>query len=196
MLVIGLTGISGSGKGYVCGIFAKYGIPSIDSDKIVHELYKNSENCKSALVSLFGASVVCEDGSVNRAALSQIVFSDKEKLKQLNMAVHGFVLEEIGCLINEYREKNTKAVIIDAPMLFESGLDRKCDLIISVISDRKSRISRICERDKISREKALQRLANQHTDRYFKNRSDEIIYNSGENVEEQVVKILSKTGLL
>ena len=196
MLLIGLTGVSGSGKGYVCEIFARYGIPSVDSDRIVHELYESSDGCISTLRKLFGDSVIKEDGTVDRAALAQTVFSDKDKLKLLNAAVHRFVKEEINIIIEAERKKGSKAVIIDAPMLFESGIDKKCDLIISVISDRKTRLDRIISRDGITREKALQRLKNQHTDRFFRNRSDELIYNSGENVEEQVVNILSKTGLL
>lgn len=196
MKIIGLTGMSGSGKGYVCSIFEKKGIPSADSDSIVHALYSENKECINALSCEFGPGVVGEDGTIDRSSLRDIVFSDKSKLKKLNRIVHRFVAKEIFDIADEYKKNGAAAFIIDAPMLFESGIDRSCDIIISVIADRKTRIDRICRRDGISRQAAVQRLKNQHTDGYFIRRSDHVIYNKGEDVEAQVERILAqiKTG--
>ena len=196
MLIIGLTGVSGSGKGYVCAIFERYGIPSVNSDRIVHEIYERSAECIGELRSAFGDGIVEDTGSVDRKALGRIVFSDRKLLDQLNGIVHKYVIEELNGIISDLEAKGNKAVIIDAPQLFEAGVDRMCDRVISVIAGRETRIARICKRDGVDRGAALARISKQHTDRYFRNRSDYIISNNGEDVEEQVRTILTSLKLI
>ena len=70
MIRIGLTGMSGSGKSFVSQMFREYKIPTIDSDSLVHELYRGPNRCTDALVRLFGASVLTSDGSINRPVLA------------------------------------------------------------------------------------------------------------------------------
>ena len=195
-MIIGLTGISGSGKGYVCRVFKEFGIDSIDTDAVVHSLYSENEECISLLRSYFGDFIIDSKGSIDRAVLAPMVFSDPEAMSFLNSTVHRYTLQVVDKTVDEYRSENACAVIVDAPLLFESGYDKKCDVVISVISDMQRRVERICERDGISREKATMRIKNQKSDSFFEENSDFLIYNNGEDVKNQVRIILEKLDLI
>ncbi|MGM9637314.1 MAG: dephospho-CoA kinase [Eubacteriales bacterium] len=192
MVVIGLTGISGSGKGYVSGLFARRGIPSIDTDGITHTLYEPGSDCVRALTEQFDRDILQPDGSVNRAKLAEMVFSDPEKLAQLNKIVHRYILEEVRTQIAAYAAKGVGMVLVDAPQLFESGFDRECQYTLAVEADPEIRIERICKRDGRTREQALKRIQNQHEDAFFRQHCDFVIRNNGtEDPEEQIDKVLA-----
>ncbi len=196
MTVIGLTGISGSGKGYVCSFFNEYNITALDCDKVVHALYAENEDCKRELLEIFGGRVLASDNTVDRKYLAFVVFSDAAALAKLNEVVHRYVINEVELFIAKAEENSQKAVIIDAPQLFESGFDKRCDVIISVVCDLQTRIERICRRDCITPEKAMARIASQKSDEYLTERSDFVIHNCGEDVKAQVELILKKLELI
>ena len=93
--IIGVTGTIGSGKSFVTKLFRKKGLPTVDADKIYHSLTNKRTELTNALEKEFGSSIINEDGSLNRSALSKIVFSDPEKLKRLNELTHSSVIEMI-----------------------------------------------------------------------------------------------------
>ena len=196
MTIIGLTGVSGSGKGYISQIFSTFGVPSIDSDAVVHKLYSSGGPCVDELKSAFGKDITDVNGSIDRKKLGNIVFNDSLQLEKLNGIVHKYVIAEINETIESYAGMGYNAVIIDAPQLFEAGVDRNCDHIVSVIADKDIRTKRIVERDGISEESAALRINSQHDDCFFISRSDFVIYNSGEDLVPQVKYILEKTGLI
>lgn len=196
MKVIGLTGTSGSGKGYVCDIFASYSIKSIDTDKIVHALYKKDDECKRELRNEFGEDIFNSYGSVCRTRLRKIVFSDKEKLQRLNKIVHKHVIKKSEEKIKKAQEKGKKAIIIDAPLLYEAGIDERCDLVIAVAADVDIRKARLAERDGLSDDEIDRRIKNQHTDNFFIEKADYVIINNGkEEITPQIEKILKAEGL-
>ena len=179
MKVIGLTGGSGSGKGYVAALFEqKWGIRSVDCDKVARQVCAKGQKCLDELAEAFGTQILTEDGEYNRPVMAGIVFSDPEKLALLNRITHRHILGSVRETIGEARERGDRAILIDAPQLFESGFDRECDLIVSVAADREDRIGRILERDGISRENALKRLANQYPDEFYLANSDFVVYNN------------------
>lgn len=191
MVVIGLTGISGSGKGYVSARFANRGIPAIDTDRITHTLYEQSGDCVSALTDQFGLDILRSDGSVDRGRLAEIVFSCPEKLELLNRIVHRYVLAEVRRQIAEYAAKGISMVLVDAPQLFESGFDRECRYTLAVEADPEVRLDRICKRDGLTRDQALKRIRNQHEDAFFRDRCDFIIRNNGtEDLDAEIDRIL------
>lgn len=197
MKVIGLTGTSGSGKGYVCDAFSKYSVNSIDTDKIVHLLYKKDEDCKNELRDRFGDAIFNSYGSVCRTRLRKIVFSDKEKLQILNKTVHKHVIKKCEEKIKEAEKRGKKAIIIDAPLLYEAGLDKRCDFVIAVTASEDVRRARIAERDHLNEKDIESRMKNQHSDAFFAEKADYTIVNNGnEDVLLQVEKILSSEGLL
>ena len=196
LVVIGITGVSGSGKGYVCSFFKEYGIDSIDTDAIVHRLYSENKSCIAMLVSYFGERILDKNGCIDRTVLGPLVYTDSQAMDFLNKTVHRFTLECVDKSVEEYSLRNAKAIIIDAPLLFESGYNEKCNVIISVVSDLQKRVTRICERDGITAEKALIRIKNQNSDSFFEKNSDYIIYNNGEDVKAQVLSVLESLKLI
>lgn len=183
MKVIGLTGGSGSGKGAVGKILLSFGIPVIDTDAIYREMTEASGPCLSALKAEFGDSIITESGSLNRAALAELVFSggDSEKRRvRLNEIAHKYILDEARILLNAFREQGYEFAVVDAPVLFESGFDQECDCIVCVIADREIRISRIMARDCINRERAEMRIGSQMADSELVSRSDYVIVNNSD----------------
>lgn len=199
MKIIGLAGGSGSGKGTVAELFlTHYGIHSIDTDALYHSLTSQKSECLDALASEFGEEIISSDGALDRAALSRIVFfgdNADERRKRLNEISHYFVLAETRAMIDERRECGDFAVLVDAPLLFESGFDKECDAVISVIADRETRIDRIIKRDAITRDRAEKRIDSQVSDEFLREHSDFIIENNSNTTAllteiSSVVKIL------
>lgn len=190
MKIIGITGTSGSGKGYVCGILRSKGYTVIDSDALCHDVYENDPECIKEIGEHFPSSVVAQ--RIDRAALRKIVFSDKDKLEQLNSIAHKYILRKMDGMIAEAVSHGCKVVFVDAPQLFEAGLNDKCNSVVSVIAPYDLKIKRIIERDGINKEAAETRLLNQHNDKFFISNSDFIINNDGKSdISYQITKILT-----
>ncbi len=186
MKIIGLTGQSGAGKGAVCSAFAKHHIPAVDTDCVYHEILKERGACTDELVERFGTAILDANGLVDRRALGAIVFGSEDKeqsLSALNRITHKYVMEKTMSLVREWEKKGAKAVIIDAPQLFEAKADRVCDVVIGVLADRELRIGRIIARDGITREQALLRIDAQHEDAYYRTHCDYILENNGDLAE-------------
>lgn len=182
MKIIGLCGGSGSGKGAVSKIFLTLGIPSIDTDAVYHDITSSNSACVDELASFFGNIIIDSNGGLDRRALSGIVFGDnsQDKLERLNEIAHRHILDKTREIIKAYEANGVGAVIIDAPLLFESGFDRECDFTIVVVADRDIRIKRILERDAIDLESAKRRIDSQITDDELKSKCDYIIENNGD----------------
>lgn len=178
--VIGLTGQSGSGKGAVCELFEKCGIPSVDTDAVYHELLEGCIEMTQQIVEKFGADII-ENGKINRKILAKKVFSsnDKAYLECLNKITHRHILKKTRELLFQYEMNGFKCAIIDAPQLFESGFDDECDITIAVISDFEKQLQRIMLRDALTEQQAIERLSNQHTTEYFRNKCTYCIENNG-----------------
>ncbi len=189
MKIIGLAGGSGSGKGAVSEIFKKFDIPSVDTDKVYRGMTEAMSECLEALRLEFGNEIISQSGTLDRKALSEVVFnSDKstEKRKRLNEITHKFILEKTRSILKEYEKEGKRAALVDAPLLFESGFDKECDIIISVIADKETRINRIVKRDNISAEAAERRINSQLSDEELINKSHYIIINNGNLCELEV----------
>ena len=197
MKIIGLCGTSGSGKGYVSMLFTKHGIPSIDTDRVYRETTtKKGSECLCELVSEFGNSILTENGELYRPALAKIVFSDREKLKRLNEITHKHIKKDTEALLNAYKAEGAPAVIIDAPVLFESGFDKMCDFTVCVTSPTERKIDRIMTRDQITRPEAEARLASQKTDSELVSLTNYQIDNSGKELSSQIINILKLENII
>lgn len=193
MFVLGLTGGSGAGKGYVSALFDEYGISSLDTDTVSREVTVRGSECLLELCSFFGEKILNEDGTLDRAALAKIAFSDSEKLAKLNEITHKYILASVRRWLAEREKAGAFAAIVDAPQLFESGFDRCCDYIIAVTAPRKKRLERIIKRDGITEEAALRRMANQHDDLFFRAHSDFVIINDDvSNLKAQIDLIVQQ----
>lgn len=176
--VVGLTGQSGAGKTTVCKVFEKNGFAVINCDTISRQVTEKGSRCLSQLAECFGKDIIRPDGTLDRRKLGDIVFGNRELLYQLNGICYPYITYQIVERLKAFKESGQRFVLLDAPTLFESRADDFCDLIISVTADKESRLKRILERDGITEEQALKRFASQHTEEFFRSRSDYIIINN------------------
>lgn len=186
MKIIGLSGGSGSGKGTVSKLFLDYGIHSIDADSVYHQLTSSKSPCLDALVAEFGTEILSNDGSLNRKKLFSTVFYSGDvsaKQNRLNKITHKFVLERIREIIDEYKKLGAPAVLVDAPLLFESEFNKECDIIISVIAEKSIRTERIIKRDGITLSEAEKRINSQLSDDFLIDNSNYVIKNN-KGIEE------------
>ena len=197
MLTIGLCGQTGSGKSTVADFFLARNIPVIDADKVYRELTDSPSPCLDAIVRAFGSQALTEEGRLNRPYLREVVFASNdssEKRALLNRITHAFVKEEIERRIRSFEAAGVDLLLLDVPLLFESGIDNLCDLLICVTADEKTRIARIVQRDTISEEQALQRIRTQIDAKTLINKTDFHIRNDSDRItlENQIKEILNK----
>ena len=167
MKIIGITGTSGSGKTTLSEILSKKEeIKVIDADNVVKEMSIPNTEYLNAIKEEFGEKYFFKDGNLNRKELANTIYSNNEARENLNKLTFKYVVEEIVKRINNINEKNTKIIVIDAPLLFESGLEKCCDYVVSLIADEELKINRICKRDKIDKETAKKRLKIQQNNSY------------------------------
>ena len=187
MKIIGLTGGIGSGKTTVANHFIGAGIPVYIADDEARKIMQSPEILRE-IEKIFG-SVIFKNEVLNRQKLAEIVFSNSDKLKQLNAIIHPAVKKHFGNWILNY--KNSPFVIYETAILFESGSYKDCDKIITVTAPLETRIERVIQRDKTSRENVLKRIKMQWTDDQRLGKSDFVIENiNPEITKSEVGKIL------
>ncbi|MEG0456579.1 MAG: dephospho-CoA kinase [Oscillospiraceae bacterium] len=190
--IIGLTGQSGAGKTTICKAFEKNNFKIINCDKIARKATEKHTEGLIQIINYFGEDVLNSDNTLNRKALSSICFNNKEKLNKLNSILHPIIFNLIKTEISKF--ENDDYVVLDAPTLFESGADKLCDKIISVICDEKIRFERIMKRDNISNNEIENRFKSQKNEDFFISNSDFIIKND-KNIEyalNQVEKVINE----
>ena len=163
---VGLCGRSGAGTGYISSLFAQWGIPSVDTDRVYREMTGPADTlsaCMKELVCAFGEEILCPDGSLNRRFLSDLVFSDagESARKTLNQITHTHILNRTRQLADAFAEAGNPIVLIDAPLLFESGFDSLCRFTVCVSAPDEVCVSRIMVRDGLTESEARRRLASQ-----------------------------------
>lgn len=182
--IVGITGGSGCGKSYVSGELAKLGAAVIDCDKVAREVMEPGQACLLEVAEFFGAEVL-EDGHLNRKKLAEIVFSDGEKLKELNRISHKYILASI---YERIEREAAEIIIIDGAVLIESKI--ACHMMIGVLADREIREKRIMERDGLTKEEARRRISAQQPDSFYLANCDFIVYNNnGINTDELMERI-------
>ncbi len=200
LFTIGLCGRSGSGKGYISKCFAMMGIPVIDTDEVYRSLTNGGgpTECLAELAATFGQSILTEDMTLDRRALRRIVFAEgaEEKLRMLNNITHKYIFVETLRLARMHKAAGSKAIIIDAPVLFESGFSNYCDKTVCVTCPDEVSIKRIVERDGISEYDARRRLECQMSAEELRSRCDAEIVNDGKtNVLQGTRDLLLQFGL-
>lgn len=191
MKIIGVTGSSGAGKTTICNLLEKkYLAHIIDADKVAKRLAKKGSMYLNSIVEYFGVGILDNAGELKRKELASIIYEDEEKRNALNNLTFTYVVKEIKENINNLQDR--ELIVIDAPLLYESNLDKVCDIVIGVIAKEEDKINRICKRDNITEEMAKKRLNIQLSDDDIKDRADYIIVNNGnlEELEEEIKKIM------
>ena len=197
MEIIGLTGGIGTGKSTVSNFLREQNFAIVDADLISREVVEPGKPLLKELEEAFGTEIINEDGSLNRKGLAAIVFNDVEQRKLMDSIMHKEILAEMRRCMENYQEQGThQGIIIDAPLLFEIGLEKWCDQVWLVTADMDIRIQRVCARDNAVPEEVEARIRNQMSDDEKKKLSDEILDNSGtlENLHIQITELLKEKG--
>ncbi len=200
MLIYGITGQSGAGKGECSKILARYGFSVIDADVVYHNLLNPPSKCLDELVFHFGRGILTAGGLLNRETLGKMVFGKEnaDRLSILNEITHKHVCREIKRILSSLKAVGCERALIDAPLLIESGLCRDCDKVICVVAEISIRFMRIMSRDNITEEAAELRISSQKPNEFYTEKSDYTVNNSSDiaSLTEQIEKILTSEGLI
>ena len=192
--IIGLTGNIASGKSTVSKFLIKKGFYVIDADVISREVVAKGTEGLSKIRKHFGDDVLLENGELDRKKLGRIVFSNKEKLEQLNHILHPIIRRRI---IRAIEKSDERIVFLDAALIYESGLDEMIDSVWFVSIPPEIQIQRLIERDYKTRQEALNVIDSQGKQEDKLKKANVVINNTGTKYElyEQVETILKNLGL-
>ncbi len=173
-IVIGLTGPTGSGKSSLSKIAEEFGFKVIDCDKTAREVTNKGTEGLMALVSAFGEDILLPDGNLNRKALANRAFKDSKSTELLNKTILPFIADIV---IKQSKNQDT---LLDAPTLFESGINKICNKTVAVLADRDIRLKRIIKRDNLTLKEAEIRINAGKDEAFFKKNADYVLYNNGD----------------
>ena len=159
--IIGLTGGIGTGKSEAAKFLASLGAVHLDADAISHELTEPGGEALEPIRAEFGEGVFREDGTLDRRALANITFSDPARKRALEAILHPRIQRDIMRGIDRAAEEGAKVVILDVPLLFETGMDALCDETWVLSADAETQVARVMMRDRVEREQVEARIQNQ-----------------------------------
>lgn len=178
--MIGLTGGIASGKSSLSGALRQAGAVVIDADKISHELTMVDGAALPALREAFGEEVF-RHGALDRAALGNLVFSDRQQLDRLNALMYPLILAEMECRIGDNADQTV--VILDVPLLYEAGWDSMCDEVWCAWTPRWMQVRRLIKRNGLTLRQALARIKSQMPAREKARRATHVINTAGTRQE-------------
>ena len=194
MKVIGLTGGIASGKSTVATELRKQNVPVFDADEVSRNAVAKGSKGLALVAEAFGVEYLTADGEMDRAKISQLVFSDKEALKTLEGILHKIVWDEAEAFLAEAREQKAKLAVLDVPLLIETKWYERVDLVWLVAVSKEQQIKRAMIRSGMTEEEVKARIAAQMSLEDKKKFADVVLDNSGalEETLEQVHKELAK----
>ena len=196
MKVIGLTGGIGTGKSTVSAYLAQKNIPIIDADKIARNITAPGSALLADIRALLGDEVFFDDGTMNRAKVADRIFSDREILKQYEALTTAEAVRLCIQELDEYRRQgNVPMAVLDAPLLFECGMEEYTDENWVVDADLEVRIARVMARDGISRQQIMDRIQRQMSAEEKLQKADCVLDNSGslESLHHQIDRLLERS---
>ncbi|MDR0799976.1 MAG: dephospho-CoA kinase [Endomicrobium sp.] len=176
-MIIGLTGGIATGKSESAKHFKALGTYTIDADAISHELTSKGMPVSNELVKSFGSGILCSDGTLNRKKLADIIFSDKKAKLSVEKIIHTHIISRINKII--LHNVNKHNIVIDAPLLFEVGLNKMCDKVVVVWIPLDIQVKRLVLRDKLNADQIKKRIDSQMPIEKKVELADFVIDNSG-----------------
>lgn len=194
MYRIGLTGGVGSGKSTVSSYMRELGIPVIDGDRLAREAVRPGSTAMEEIRRAFGDEIFLPDGTLDRQKTADIVFKHEEKRQILNGIIHPYVWHRTSEELLRCQEEGHNVVVLDMPLLLEISWQLRVESVWIVEIPLEAQISRVIERDGMTREQVLDRIGKQMPTENKLNYADVVIDNSRsvEYTREQVRKALSR----
>lgn len=171
MFILGLTGSIGMGKSATAKMFAEEGVPVHDADAVVHGLYDGEAT--PLIEAAFPGTT--DAGKVDRGKLGQRVLNDKEAIERLERIVHPLVTQARERFVAEAERGGAKVAVLDVPLLFETGGDKRCDAVVVVSAPAEAQRARAFERPGMSEDKLTAILAKQMPDAEKRARADFVV---------------------
>lgn len=193
MLVIGITGVIGSGKTTMASIIEKEGFKVFFTDEVAKEIVNTDEKIRKRLVEEFGDEVFDNKGQLNSKFISDIVFGsdDDSMLNKLNSIIHPPVIQKMIEITRDCEKQGEKIIFFESALIFEAGLEEGFDYIISIVSDIEKIISRL--ENRFSKIEVLKRLSRQISQEEKAKNSDFVIENNGslEDLKKSISFVLN-----
>jgi dephospho-CoA kinase len=181
MFAVGLTGGIGSGKSTVADLFASHGVAIVDTDLIAHQITAPNGAAMPQIASEFGAAFVAADGSLDRARMRTLIFSNEDARRRLEGITHPLIRTETA---RARSEASGPYVMLVVPLLVESGSWKtRVNRVLTVDCSVETQISRVMHRNAFSREQVLAIIARQATREARLAAADDVIVNDNTSVE-------------
>ena len=201
--VVGLTGGIGTGKSTAAGYLKEMGFAHIDADQIGRDITADGSPMLAVLDGAFGSGgkfgkkgveILKEDGSLDRKALASLVFTDKDRKHRLDEIMFEAIISEVDRQLKKLSGEKHAGILIDAPLLFEAGLDSRCDTVILISADTDVRIHRVCDRDGATEQEVRSRINSQMSEEDKRLRAHVVIDNSGskDQLKKQLENFFAK----
>lgn len=157
-MILGLTGGIATGKSLVSDYFKSQGYPVIDADQVSRQVVEVGSTGLNQVADRFGSHMLLENGELDRKKLGRLIFSDSEKRKELNAILHPLIRKEIFHQLGRLKQEGHDLIVLDLPLLFESGYEDHVDQVMVIHIDEDLQMERLMKRDELSRKEALQRI--------------------------------------
>ena len=190
--VLGLTGGIASGKSTADHFFQKQGLPLIDSDQIAHQILTPGQEGYNLVVEKFGPGFLTATKEIDRRRLGQTVFSDQSRLQTLNDITHPLIFREIEDRIAQNKRMKKPLVIVDAPLLFETGGQSYCDQTLLLAVPEQIQLERLQARDGLDEAEALKKIHSQMPLAQKEKLADYVVTNTGtiSELENKLAQLL------
>ncbi|MDC3187021.1 dephospho-CoA kinase [Pelagibacteraceae bacterium] len=176
--IIAITGGIGSGKSTLCSKLKEKGFKIHSSDEQVAKIYKNPEKKFIIYLRTIGLSKSISKKNINKKIISKIIFENKQIRKKLELYIFNIVRKKRSNFIKKEKQKKTKLVFIDIPLLFENNLEKQFHKVISIIASKQIRLKRLKKTRKMTETQFKNIIRSQTSDLIRKKKSDYVIYNN------------------
>jgi len=184
--VIGLTGGIASGKSTVGKMLSEQNFPVIDTDKLAREVVEPGKPALKKLVKIFGAEILRDDETLDRQRMLEMMLTDDSTRQLVENIIHPYVFKRMDQILRQLADSGNKVVIVEVPLLFETGWQNFFDYVFSVVAPEPICIKRLAERKQISIGMASRWMATQIPQEVKAKRSDYVIHNNAELYKLQI----------
>ena len=186
--ILGLTGSIATGKSTVAKLFLSAGIPVVDADLGARAVVLPGAPGLADIIEHFGEAYLLSDGTLDRKRLGALIFSDREKRKELDVLLKERISDWIQAEKERYISEGHKLIVLDIPLLYEGGYEDSCDAVMVVYVPEELQVQRLMSRNHLDADEAARRMQSQLSIEKKKELADFVIDNSGtiEETKKQV----------